>query len=174
MSPSKLPLSVLLALGLVSCGEPDAEDEGDARPCLSVMPDPEVVGPCLSPPDDPPPEPPPVEDPEAIPELEKQACLTLLPEPEPEPEPEPVPDVCLSVMPDPDPDTPLRPCLSIRPPLPPPDPEASKICLSEDLDPEPEAAEDGGSDLGNQGVDEHLAVLERLEDRLPEDVRRRL
>ena len=153
---SKLPLSVLVALGLASCGACGPGDDSDPRPCLSIAPDPDLLGPCLKVDEGPPPE-------ESIPELEQAVCLSELPDAEPEPEPEPPADVCLSIAPPPDPDPPLRPCLSIRPPVPPPIPE-----------PQPTQDEDGSGDASTEGQDERVAVMAGLEDRLPTDVLERL
>ncbi len=182
MARDKLPFTVLVALGLASCGtcrpgvclsiavDPE-EDQGDAEDiglCLSILPPDEIgdgpIEPCL----------------EAMPDdlVEPPVHPCLSPPVEPLPE-EPRPDVCLSVAPPPDIDDPPRPCLSIRRPEPPPvpddevDPETLQICLSEDMDPEP-AEDDGGAALERAPADERVALLERLGDALPDDVRRRL
>lgn len=57
MDPKKLPVTVLLALGLAGCGEKEVDSAG---PCLSIAPDDtaddsgadDSAGPCLSPVDD--------------------------------------------------------------------------------------------------------------------------
>lgn len=174
MAREKLPLSVLVALGLSSCGtcRPGVclsiarDDEGgeELRPCLSVLP-----------PTDPPPD--------APPDAPPDVCLSIAPPPEGLP-PEPPTHPCLSPPipelgdpPEPEavPDDPPRPCLSMRwdpPPPPEPDPETLQICLSEDLD--PEELDDGGAALEIPPGQERLALLERLGDALPVDVRERL
>ncbi len=162
MGPQKLPLSVLLALGLASCGDCGIGDEPDPRPCLSIAPD--VLGPCLTDVEDPPvaDEPPPDEEPP------REFCLSIVPPPDEEPPA----DVCLSVEIEPDPEPPLRPCLSLRPPHL-PEPGSLPVCLSEDVEPEP--ADDGGSDAGTERAPgERVALLGRLGDRLPADVLERL
>lgn len=173
MAPDRLPLSVLVALGLASCGPcrlgvclspipRDQEGDEQLRPCLSVAP------PQEEPPDAPP-----------------DVCLSIAPPPEPEPPiPEPEPPIPEAIDPEAEPtqpetlpDDPPRPCLSVRwepPPRPPdePDPETLPVCLSEDMDPEGE--DDGASALEPTPGAERVAVLERLGDALPADVRERL
>jgi len=184
MAREKLPLSVLVALGLASCGT--------CRPgvCLSIAADPEggeELRPCLSFV--------PTDDPEQEIEAEDPAGVCLSMEPDPEPPPPPRAGPCLSppyrpLPPVPDDEPPIpevedphdadppRPCLSIRrpePPLPPDpevDPETLQICLSEDI--ELDWEDDGASALEPVPGEERLALLERLGDALPRDVRERL
>ena len=110
MAPDRLPLSVLVALGLASCGPcrlgvclspipRDQEGDEQLRPCLSVAP------PQEEPPDAPP-----------------DVCLSIAPPPEPEPPiPEPEPPIPEAIDPEAEPtqpetlpDDPPRPCLSVR------------------------------------------------------------
>ena len=168
MGSDKLPLSVLLALGLSSCGtcRPDG-GAGQPEVCLSIAPTHE--GPCLSP--EPPPEPPPPEEP---PDAPPEVCLSIAVPPDEAP---PIPEVEPG-EPETEPDDPPRPCLSVRwePPPPPPedpeDPETLPVCLSEDLEPEDEG--DGSSSVEPAPGHERQAVLERLEGVIPSDVRERL
>jgi hypothetical protein len=160
----RLPLSVLAALGLASCGpcltpvqpqpclsvlppeEPEAPEEPPPQPCLSVVrpeePEP-VVQPCLEAPPEPPPQP----------------CLSFAPPEIQEVIPEAVPQPCLSEVPV-EPEPPPRPCLSVRLPVPPPEPEP--------------ADDDGASAVDLPVVDERVALLEQLGAVIPEDVLRRL
>ncbi len=190
MARVKLPLSVLVALGLVSCGtcrpgvclsiiaDPDQDQEGgeEMRPCLSVLPPEEPEDEFV------------IDDPMDV-------CLSVEAEPELEPPPPPRAGPCLSAPyrpspPDPHDAPPIpeveqppeadppRPCLSIRRPDPPPppdpevDPETLQICLSEDV--ELDGDDDGGASVDPTPGEDRLAVLERLGDALPPDVRERL
>jgi hypothetical protein len=161
MPRDPLPLSVLLALGLTGCNS--------CRPgvCLSIAQDPEVEDvshPCLSFVPDPPPEEE-VESEEA-PEPRAGPCLSIAPlhldldhqrvclSEEQDLEGEPDAPPCLSEEPEPA----LEPCLSVRPvPAPPSEEEAA-----------------GDGDAALDADDERLALLERLGEALPADVRRRL
>jgi hypothetical protein len=174
MPRDPLPLSVLLALGLASCGP--CLSPVPAQPCLSFLPpeEPEEpVAPCLSI-EEPPPETPP------------QPCLSIAPPPEDPPvrpclsvrplEPPPIPEIeeeptALGELPPPRP----GPCLSMRrpDPHPEPDPETLQICLSEDVEPEPSEPEAGAS-LEGRAPEERRAVLARLAGIMPEDVLRKL
>jgi hypothetical protein len=182
MGTDKLPLSVMLALGLAGCAGCNAcvcltpipqDDEGgeELRPCLSMLPpeeppddDEPIVGPCLS-----------EIDPGDGVEPEPRTGPCLAPPYEPPVEPDPViPEAEPEVLPE----DPPRPCLSVRwepPPRPPDevDPETLQICLSEDLDPEG-AEGDGGAALQPADGSGRVAVLDRMAGVIPGDVLRRL
>ncbi len=169
MAHEKLPLSVLLALGLAGCAgcracvclSPVMDQEGgeELRPCLSFVPvEPE----------------PPVE-PDPPPEAPPDVCLSIAPPEEPPP---PIPEADEPSAPETVPDDPPRPCLSVRwepPPRPPDeaDPETLPVCLSEDLDPE-ELGGDGASTLEPEPGVERVALLGRMDGVIPLDVLRQL
>jgi hypothetical protein len=162
MPRDPLPLSVLLALGLANCNS--------CRPgvCLSIAQDPEVEDisqPCLSFVPDVPPE-------EGVEDGQEGEGTEAGDEVEAPPEPRPGP--CLSIrMPDLDDVDHQRICLSedvdFEPDVQP--------CLSEEAPPDPPPVEEGAEGDGDaslDGDDERLALLERLGDTLPADVRDRL
>lgn len=170
MDRSKLPLSLLVALGLAP--EACTTKEPRAHPCLSAPIDDGKLPPDgkQDPPVDAclkvmPPEPPP--DPPVGPCLEfaeppADVCLSPLPE-----DPDPPVGPCLRVMPDRRPDPPVGPCLKVMQPEPPVD-----VCLS--VRPEPPRDRPPRKPDGGMASSSRHQIIERVRAALPPDVAARL
>ena len=154
MDRSKLPLSLLVALGLAPEGCTTKDPK--THPCLSAPmdsgkpPDDPPVGPCLKVA--------PTDDPKDAP---VGPCLKVQPPPEDDVGP------CLEVMPPPTKeDPPVGPCLRVRQPEPPMEP-----CLS--IAP-PKTKPPKGAAAGGMASHSRDEVIDRVRDALPPDVAARL